>query len=43
MYPEKRMGFMVTFASPQFEDRQWAQPLLEAEGSFGCEYNFANI
>ncbi|MFG6352056.1 MAG: hypothetical protein K1W21_10720, partial [Oscillospiraceae bacterium] len=34
---------MVTFASPQFEDRQWAQPLLEAEGSFGCEYNFANI
>ncbi len=34
---------MLTFESPQFEDRQWVQPLLEAEGSFGCEYNFANI
>ena len=34
---------MLTFESPQFEDRQWVQPLLGAEGSFGCEYNFANI
>lgn len=34
---------MLTFESPQFEDRQWVQPLLEAEGSFGCEYNFTNI
>ena len=34
---------MVTFQSPQFEDRQWVQPLLDAEASLGCEYNFANI
>ena len=34
---------MLTFESPQFEDRQWVQPLLDAEGSLGCEYNFANI
>ena len=34
---------MVTFESPQFEDRQWVQPLLAAEGSLGCEYNFTNI
>jgi len=34
---------MVTFESPQFEDRQWVQPLLAAEGSLGCEYNFSNI
>ncbi len=34
---------MLTFESPQFEDRQWVQPLLEAEGSLGCEYNFTNI
>lgn len=34
---------MVNFESPQFEDREWAQPLLEAEGSQCCEYNFANI
>ncbi len=34
---------MVSFESPQFEDRQWVQPLLEAEGSLGCEYNFSNI
>ena len=34
---------MVTFESPQFEDRQWVQPLLKAEGSLGCEYNFTNI
>lgn len=34
---------MVIFESPQFEDRQWVQPLLAAEGSRGCEYNFANI
>ena len=34
---------MVTFESPQFEDRQWVQPLLAAEGSFCCEYNFSNI
>lgn len=34
---------MDGFQCPQFEDRQWAAPLLAAEGSFGCEYNFANI
>ena len=34
---------MITFESPRFEDRAWVQPLLEAEGSPGCEYNFANI
>lgn len=34
---------MVTFACPQFEDRQWVQPLLAAEASTACEYNFANI
>ncbi len=34
---------MVTFESPQFEDRQWVQPLLAAEASPACEYNFANI
>lgn len=34
---------MVTFESPQFEDRQWVEPLLNAEGSQGCEYNFTNI
>lgn len=34
---------MLSFASPQFDDRQWAQPLLEAEGSPACEYNFASI
>ena len=34
---------MVTFESPQFEDRAWVQPLLEAEGSLCCEFNFANI
>ena len=34
---------MVTFASPQFEDRLWVQPLLAAEGSPACEYNFTNI
>ena len=37
------MGCMLTFESPRFEDRQWVQPLLAAEGSLGCEYNFANI
>ena len=34
---------MLTFESPRFEDRQWVQPLLAAEGSLGCEYNFTNI
>ena len=34
---------MVTFECPQFEDRQWVQPLLDAEGSPCCEYNFSNI
>ena len=34
---------MVSFESPQFEDRQWVQPLLDAEGSLCCEYNFTNI
>ena len=34
---------MLTFESPQFEDREWVQPLLAAEASPACEYNFANI
>ena len=34
---------MELFQSPQFEDREWAQPLLAAEASPACEYNFANI
>ena len=34
---------MLTFECPQFEDHQWVQPLLTAEGSLGCEYNFTNI
>lgn len=34
---------MEAFQCPQFEDRQWVLPLLAAEGSLGCEYNFANI
>lgn len=34
---------MLTFESPRLEDCQWVRPLLNAEGSLGCEYNFANI
>lgn len=34
---------MVAFESPRFEDRQWVQPLLAAQGSLCCEFNFANI
>ena len=34
---------MLTFESPQFEDRQWAQPLLSAEADPACEYSFASI
>lgn len=34
---------MLTFEPPQFEDRQWVQPLLAAEASPACEYNFTNI
>lgn len=34
---------MLTFESPQFEDRAWVRPLLAAEASPACEYNFANI
>ena len=34
---------MLTFESPQFEDRQWAQPLLDAQASPACEYSFASI
>ena len=34
---------MITFECPQFEDRQWVEPLLNAEGSLCCEFNFANI
>lgn len=34
---------MIDFHRPEFEDRAWVQPLLCAEGSHGCEYNFANI
>ncbi len=34
---------MTTFRSPDPSDRQWAAPLLAAEGSMGCEYNFNNI
>ena len=34
---------MTEFQRPQLEDRQWVEPLLRAEGSLGCEYNFANL
>ena len=34
---------MLTFESPQFEDRQWAQPLLDADPSPACEYSFASV
>ena len=34
---------MLTFQSPELTDRQWAAPLLAAEGTMGCEYNFDNI
>ena len=34
---------MLTFECPQFEDRQWAQPLLSAEADPACEYSFASI
>ncbi|MGN0985117.1 MAG: DUF2156 domain-containing protein [Candidatus Enterenecus sp.] len=34
---------MDTFRSPELTDRQWAAPLLAAEGSMGCEYNYDNI
>ena len=34
---------MISFKSPELSDRQWVQPLLAAEGSLGCEYNFTNI
>ena len=34
---------MELFQSPQFEDRQWAQPLLDAEADPACEYSFASI
>ena len=34
---------MDTFRCPDPADRQWAVPLLAAEGDMGCEYNFDNI
>ena len=34
---------MDIFRCPDPSDRQWAVPLLAAEGSMGCEYNFDNI
>ena len=34
---------MTEFHRPQLEDRQWVESLLRAEGSQGCEYNFANL
>ncbi|HJH61962.1 MAG TPA: phosphatidylglycerol lysyltransferase domain-containing protein [Firmicutes bacterium] len=34
---------MHTFRSPELSDRQWAVPLLAAEGCLGCEYNFNNM
>lgn len=34
---------METFRYPDPADRQWAVPLLSAEGEMGCEYNFNNI
>lgn len=34
---------MDTFRCPELSDRQWAAPLLEAEDSPACEYNFDNI
>ena len=37
------MDCMLTFECPQFEDRQWVQPLLSAEADPACEYSFASI
>ena len=34
---------MDTFRCPEPSDRRWAAPLLAAEGTMGCEYNFDNI
>ena len=34
---------METFRCPEMTDRAWAVPLLLAENSLGCEYNFNNI
>ena len=34
---------MEPFRCPDPADRQWALPLLAAEGEMGCEYNFDNI
>lgn len=34
---------MDTFRDPELTDRQWAAPLLSAEGSMGCEYNYDNV
>lgn len=34
---------MEAFHSPELTDRQWTAPLLAAEGSFACEYNFGSI
>lgn len=34
---------MQTFQCPELTDRQWAAPLLQAEGSYACEYNFGTI
>lgn len=34
---------MLTFKRPELTDRQWAAPLLAAEGSMGCDYNYDNI
>ena len=34
---------MEPFRCPDPADRQWALPLLAAQGEMGCEYNFDNI
>lgn len=34
---------MLDFVSPELADRSWAQPLLAAEPTLGCDYNFNNI
>lgn len=34
---------MLTFTEPQLTDRVWAQPLLSAEPTLGCDYNYNNV
>ena len=34
---------MIEFKCPELTDRAWAQPLLSAEPTMGCDYNFNNV